>query len=66
MLNEDFITDTNNGTTIMINPLIKMQTDALNNMLNLSKKLGFSPLDRTGIGVKDSQPNDPLKDLLKK
>jgi P27 family predicted phage terminase small subunit len=66
MANDDLITDTNNGTTIMINPLIKMQTDALNNMLNLSKTLGFSPLHRTSIGVKDSQPNDPLKDLLKK
>jgi P27 family predicted phage terminase small subunit len=66
MRGQKSVIDTNGGATKMINPLIKIQTDALRNLMDLSKKLGLSPLDRTNIGVKDSQPNDPLKDLLKK
>jgi P27 family predicted phage terminase small subunit len=66
LANEDLIDETNNGSTKMVSLYIKIQNDAIANMMNLSKKLGFSPLDRTGIGVKDSSPNDPLSGLLKK
>ena len=66
LMNDDLIDETNNGSTKMVSLYIKIQNDAINNMLNLSKALGFSPLHRSSIGVKASMPNDPLKDLLKK
>ena len=66
MITSPLVEKTNKDTTKMVNLYIKIQNDAIRNMMDLSKKLGFSPLDRSSIGVKDSQPNDPLKDLLKK
>lgn len=63
---EDLIDETNNGLTKMVNLHVRIKNDAIKNMIDLAKKLGLSPLDRTNIGVTSSQPNDPLKDLLKK
>jgi P27 family predicted phage terminase small subunit len=67
-LNDDdeLVDETNNGATKMISQYIKIMDGAIRNMIDLSKKLGFSPLDRSSIGVTPSQPNDPLKELLKK
>ena len=64
--NDDLLDETNNGSTKMVSLYIKIQNDAITNMINLSKKLGFSPLDRSSIGVKSSEPNDPLNGLMKR
>ena len=66
MIDSALIEKTNKDTTKMVNLHIKIQNDAINNMLNLSKRLGFSPLDRSVIGVNNSIPNDPLSGIIKK
>lgn len=63
---EDLIDETNNGLTKMVNLHVRIKNDAIKNMIDLSKKLGFSPLDRSGIGVNNSIPNDPLAGIIKK
>ena len=66
IMEDALIDETNNGSTKMVSLYIKIQNDAITNMINLSKKLGFSPLDRSSIGVKSSEPNDPLNGLMKR
>lgn len=63
---EDLIDETNNGLTKMVNLHVRIKNDAIKNMIDLSKKLGFSPLDRSSIGVNNSIPNDPLETIIKK
>ena len=63
---EDMIDETNGGSTKMVNLHIKIQNDALNNLLNISKRFGFDPLSRMDIGVKKSDPADPGAKFLDK
>lgn len=62
---EDMVDETNAGTTKMVNLHLRIQDQALTNMLNISKKFGFSPLDRMDIGAAKSDKADPLKKYIK-
>ena len=63
--NEEMISKTNGGSTSMVNLHIRIQNDALKNMLDISKRFGFDPLSRMDVGVAKSDKNDPVKKLIK-
>lgn len=61
---EDFIIQTNDGKTDVINPLIKLQSEIFGHLLKLSQRFGFDPLSRSSINTTSSLPSDPLGDEL--
>ncbi len=59
----DMLDSTNKGNTKMVSLYIKIQDQALANMIKISSRFGFDPVSRTSIGASEVK-NDPLSDLI--
>ena len=60
------VTHTVAGVRRFPNPAVKMQRDALCDLMSISRNFGFSPLDRRRLKKELSQERDPLGEFLAK
>ena len=53
------------GETLIANPAVKMQRDALKDVTAIAARFGFSPVDRAKLKVQVKEDDDPLAAFMK-
>lgn len=65
MYDDGEMTDyTNDGKTKIVSLYIRIQNDALSNMMDISKRFGFDLLSMEAIGSRGEEKKDPFEDEL--